>query len=75
MTSRHDHWANRTIQFLQPLLRQAERRVRIATGYFTIQGYDLLRDPLAEKQVFLMVGYDDPGKERLRERLIDEIMF
>lgn len=70
-----DHWNSRTIRFLEPILVQGERTVRIATGFFTVEGYDLIREHLANKRVYLMVGFDEMSKERLREKLIEDIMF
>jgi hypothetical protein len=42
MVTKTDHWDNRTLQFLAPALAQAKNLVRIATGFFTVQGYDLV---------------------------------
>lgn len=70
-----DHWNSRTIHFLEPILAQGAKTVRIATGFFTVEGYDLIREHLADKRVYLMVGFDELSKERLREKLIDDIML
>ncbi len=75
MVIRTDHWDNRTLQFLAPALAQANNLVRIATGFFTVQGYDLIRSHLTGKHVQIMVGYDETSKERLRDKLIDDIML
>lgn len=69
-----DHWSERTIDFLAEHLPRAKSTVRIATGFFTVQGYALIRPHLGEKQVRIMVGYDEIGQERLREHLIAAIM-
>lgn len=69
-----DHWNKRTVDFLAEHLPRATSIVRIATGFFTVQGYSLIRHYLKEKQVRIMVGYDEIGQERLREHLIDAIM-
>lgn len=71
---RTDHWSKRTIDFILPYFEQAERSVQIATGFFSIQGYDLVRAALAGKWVQLLVGFDEKSRERLREKLIDDIM-
>ena len=73
--SQKDHWNSRTVNFLEPVLREGSKRVRIATGFFTVQGYDLIREQLADKRVQLMVGFDESSRERLQEKLIDDIMF
>lgn len=70
-----DHWGNQTIRFLTPLIGEGEKTTRIATGYFTVEGYDLLREQLANMRVRLMVGYDEGSRQRLRGRLIDEVMY
>ena len=75
MVTKTDHWDNRTLQFLAPALAQAKNLVRIATGFFTVQGYDLVRSHLTGKHVQIMVGYDETSKERLRDKLIDDIML
>jgi hypothetical protein len=69
------HWNNNTIRFLEPLLQSGQKLIRIATGFFTVEGYDLIREYLANKRVYLMVGFDETSKERLREKLIDDIML
>ncbi len=70
-----EHWSNNTYLFLEPWLSLSEKTIRIATGFFTVQGYNLLQDALSGKRVKLMVGYDETSKERLREKLIDDIML
>jgi len=42
-----DHWSKRTIDFLAPHVGSARELVRVATGFFTVEGYDLLRPYLA----------------------------
>jgi hypothetical protein len=70
-----DHWDGRTIRFMEPVLAEGTKTVRIATGFFTIEGYDLIREHLADKRVYLMVGFDEMSRERLREKLIEDVMF
>ena len=69
-----DHWDKRTLDFLLPHLASAQEHIRIATGFFTVQGYDLLRSVLWGKRVYILVGYDETSKERLKQKLIDDIM-
>lgn len=71
---RTDHWNKRALDFLKPHFDQAQRLVQIATGFFTIQGYDMVRGVLAGKMVQLLVGFDEQSKERLRQKLIEDIM-
>lgn len=72
---KYDHWGKNTYAFLSPKLEQAQALIRIATGFFTIQGYDLIRPVLVGKHIQIMVGYDETSKERLREKLIADIML
>ena len=69
-----DHWNKRALDFVRPHFDQARRLARIATGFFTVQGFDLVRQVLAGKQVQLLVGFDEKSKERLRQELIEGII-
>ncbi len=71
----HDHWDRQTIGFVGPYLQRADRLIRIATGFFTVEGYDLLRPCLTGKQIRILVGFDETSHERLREKLVDDIML
>lgn len=68
-----DHWNRRTVEYIKPHLSAAHSDVRIATGYFTVQGYDLLRESLSGKRVYILVGYDEASRERLRQAMIDNL--
>lgn len=70
-----DHWDSRARRPLAAFLGQAQKTVRIATGFFTVEGYDLIREWLAGNRVYLMVGFDELSRTRLREKLIDDIML
>lgn len=70
-----DHWNRNTLRFLQEHLTHTTKQLQIATGFFTIQGYDLIRPYLSNINVQLMVGFDETSRERLRELLIAEIML
>jgi len=50
------------------------KTIRIATGFFTVRGYNLIRGSARGKQMYILVGLDDPGKERVRKALVEEIM-
>src|SRR5260221_3064071 len=69
-----DHWKGRTIDFLGEHLPNAKRQIRIATGFFTVQGYNLIRGFVIGKIVKVMVGYDEVSHERIKQKLIDDIM-
>lgn len=70
----YDHWARHTLDFVAPHLERARDCIRIATGFFTVEGYDLIRRYLEGKRVYILVGYDETSRERLREKLIEDIM-
>src|SRR5438105_13378931 len=70
-----DHWKGRTVNFLAMHLPTAKRQIRIATGFFTVQGYNLIRRYVIGKTVQVMVGYDEISHERLKQKLIDDIML
>ncbi|MEI6775910.1 MAG: helicase-related protein [Chloroflexales bacterium] len=69
-----DYWQRRAIDFLRPFFSKAQRLISISTGFFSIQGYDLLRPYLEGKHVRIMVGYDERSRQDLLKALIDEIM-
>lgn len=68
-----DHWSTRTLDFLNPHLQDARQTVRIATGYFSIQGYDLIRRYLASKRTYILVGFDESAQGVLRQHLLTAI--
>jgi superfamily II DNA or RNA helicase len=51
-----------------------KKEIRIASGFFTIKGWGLIRRYTDGKRVYLLVGIDDPGEDRARKALINEIM-
>jgi superfamily II DNA or RNA helicase len=69
-----DHWNKGALKFLTPHLQQTKERLQVATGFFTIQGYNLIREFLSDISVQLLVGFDEAAKDRLKELLIDQIM-
>jgi len=64
----------KSFQNISEWLEKAENKIRIATGFFTIKGWNLIRGYTTDKQTYLLVGLDDPGAERARIALIQEIM-
>ncbi len=69
-----DNWSRRTIDFLAPYFTATARTVRVSTGFFTIQAYDLIRGYLASKQVSILIGYDEAVQALLRARLVTAVM-
>ncbi len=51
-----------------------KEEIRIASGFFTIKGWGLIRNTTDGKRVYLLVGIDEPGEERARAVLVKEIL-
>lgn len=69
-----DHWHGRAIDFLAIHLPKARRQIRVATGFFTVQGYNLIRRHVLGKHIKVMVGFDETAHEQLKQKLIEDIM-
>ena len=54
---------------------QGKSIIRIAVGFFTIKGYNLIRSSTAGKKISILVGIEEPGEKRLRKVLIQEILL
>ena len=65
---------NKAFEYISRYFQTGKEEIRIASGFFTIKGWGLLRKYTVKKRVYLLVGIDDPGEERARKALIDEIM-
>lgn len=66
--------SGKSLQYIIELLQEATQKIRIATGFFTIKGWNLIRRYTTGKKTYLLVGLDDPGEQRARMALIQEIM-
>lgn len=66
--------SGKSIEYITKWLEEANQKIRIATGFFTIKGWNLVRRYTTGKQTYLLVGLDDPGEQRARMALIQEIM-
>ncbi|MGB3511363.1 MAG: phospholipase D-like domain-containing protein [Microcoleaceae cyanobacterium] len=64
----------KSFQYISEWLEKAKKKIRIATGFFTIKGWNLIRRYTTDKQTCLLVGLDEPGEERARMAIIQEIM-
>lgn len=69
-------WFEARITFEQIRLnfQAGKKEIRIASGFFTIKGWGLIRKSTEGKHVYLLVGIDDPGEERALKALINDIM-
>lgn len=63
-----------TFEQIRYHFQAGKKEIRIASGFFTIKGWGLIRKPTAGKHVYLLVGIDDPGEDRARKTLINNIM-
>src|SRR5262245_21050783 len=62
------------LHYVRAAFESGTRAIRIACGFFTLRGWGLVRGSARRKQVFVLVGLDDPGQERARLALVQEIM-
>src|SRR2546430_11726933 len=71
------HWFDKKIalEVLRYRFQLGKEIIRIATGFFTVRGYNLLRAAAHDKRMYILVGLDDPGEKRVRKALIQEIML
>ncbi len=71
------HWFDKKIalEVLRYRFQLGKEIIRIATGFFTVRGYNLLRASARDKRMYILVGLDDPGEKRVRKALIQEIML
>lgn len=71
-----NHWFDRgtALKVIHHHFRTGQNLIRIATGFFTVRGYNLIRSSAKNKQMYILVGVDDPGKDRVRKALVQEIM-
>ena len=66
--------SGKSLQYIIDHLEKAKEKIRIATGFFTIKGWNLVRRYTTGKKTYILVGLDEPGEERARKVLIQEIM-
>ena len=52
----------------------AEAEIRIATGFFTISGWEPIRKFTTDKRIYLLVGIDEPGEGQARAALVQSMM-
>lgn len=64
----------KSLGYITDCLEDAKIIIRIATGFFTLRGWQLVRRHTLNKRTLILVGIDEPGEERARIALIEEIM-
>jgi hypothetical protein len=51
-----------------------KHEIRIACGFFSVKGWGRIRRYTVGKRVDLLVGIDEPGREKARSALVKEIL-
>lgn len=72
-----DRWFDKglALNILLFYLRRGKETIRIATGFFTIRGYNLIRGASRGKKMFILVGIEEPGEKRVIKALVQEILL
>ena len=48
--------SGKSIEYITKYLEEANQKIRIATGFFTIKGWNLVRGYTTGKQTYILVG-------------------
>lgn len=72
-----DRWFDKgsALRILLFYLSRGRETIRIATGFFTVYGYSLIRKTARGKNMFILVGIEEPGEKRVVKALIQEILL
>jgi phosphatidylserine/phosphatidylglycerophosphate/cardiolipin synthase-like enzyme len=68
-----DYWGKRSKDFLLPFFRDAKVIVKIASGFFTVQGFNIIANSLEGTTTFILVGYDDTQNKNLVGKLLADV--
>jgi len=66
--------SQRALEYISDRFQAGQKEIRIASGFFTIKGWGMIRKYTNGKHVYLLVGIDEPGEDRARKALIEDIM-
>jgi len=66
--------AGRALEIIIELAEKSQDIIRVITGYFTVKGYNTVRQHFKSKKLVLIVGIEDPGATNARIALVQEIM-
>ena len=61
-----------TLEQVRSCFSTGREEIRIASGFFTVKGWESIRKYTQGKRVYLLVGIDEPGEERARTALVNE---
>lgn len=70
------HWFDRKValKVVRHYFYCGEAEIRIAVGFFSVRGYNLIRSSAKDKKLFILVGVKEPGQKRVEMAIINEIM-
>lgn len=70
------HWFHRRValQVVRHHLSCGEKDIRVAVGFFTVRGYNLIRKPAEGKRLSILVGVKEPGEKQAEMAIIKEII-
>ncbi|MBP0028643.1 helicase-related protein [Roseofilum sp. Guam] len=63
-----------SLEWITKHLQKTHHTIRIATAFFTIKGWNLIRRYTTDKKTYILVGLEDPGEQRAKIALVQEIM-
>lgn len=63
-----------SLEQIKSSFSKGKKEIRIASGFFTVKGWSLIRSSTIGKKVYILVGIDEPGEERAKVALVNEIM-
>jgi phosphatidylserine/phosphatidylglycerophosphate/cardiolipin synthase-like enzyme len=66
--------AGTALEQIRTCFQEAKTEIRIASGFFTIRGWGMIRRFTQGKRVYLLVGIDDPADDRAKVALVNDIM-
>jgi len=58
--------SHKAIEYIRHYLENTQNEIRIASGFFTIRGWGLIREYTKNKNTYLLVGLAEPAEERAR---------
>src|SRR5262249_6144216 len=63
-----------TLEVIRHYFEQGKVEIRIAAGFFTVKGYNLIRTAARGKRMLILVGIEEPGEDRARLLLVQQIL-
>jgi superfamily II DNA or RNA helicase len=63
-----------TLEQIRTCFEEAKAEIRIASGFFTLRGWGMIRRFTKDKKVYLLVGIDEPADDRAKMALVNDII-